>query len=369
MKPEQPTIMITPEDHAQATQVREWIHKYVESLPILALYQYDIEIVEKTGEYWDAMVKVDVEEDEIVAKLTFKEPIKEMVLLHELIHIHLDYVVGPWSLGLDFDYTQVEINRRTKSWIKNLHQVFEEWFVELYLFQHIFYHKEDEDYLKEFLGQSYKDYLHSLDYGLEHIDDRYFSSLGDCLSNTHTAGSVYCRALFYHTLLAVDDRIPNSHRPRSASGIKAALVGVLSNYTNLDLLDSGYYLSLFSDFINTMVKHQLGTMEEATSVVHLPGHRPRVIFTQTFKLAIDDLDAEMKYLDSIEPKMEEMIREYLQQNSTNVDLGEIMSKVIHTLIPHALKFTDLEAQGIFYYYLQDLASGLGIEIVDDEDDF
>ena len=64
--------------------------------------------------------------------------------------------------------------------------------------------------------------------------------------------------------------------------------------------------------------------------------------------------------------MEEMIREYLQQNSTNVDPGEIESKVIHTLIPHDLKFTEIEAQRIFDYYLQDLASELGIEIVDDE---
>lgn len=368
MKPEQPTIKIIPEDHPQAPQVREWIYKYVECFPILAEYPYNIKIVEKTGPYWDAMVEVEVEvgeDEELVAKLTFREPIQEFVLFHELIHIHLNFVSEEMSLRFDFDYTQVELNRRTKIWINNLYRVFEEWFIELYLFQHIFKHKEDDDFIREFLGKSYNDYLYSLDKGLQDMDDRYFGSLGDCLSAVVTVASSACLDLFYHTLLAGDDRIPDSYRPQSASGINAALVGVLSNYTNLDLLDSAYYRSLFSDFINTVVKHQIGATEKATYVVQHPEKRPRVIFTQTFQLAIDDFNAEMIYLDSIEPKMKKMIREYLQQNSTNVDPMEIWSKVIHTLIPHDLKFTEIEAEEIFNYYLKDLASELGIEIVDD----
>ena len=116
------------------------IEKFAIDYPRLNYFHYEITVLEKTDDKWIGDIWTERTRTRSIAHITLERPIIEKVFHHELMHVHLDTIFRPsiYQIQPSFNFDDCKINKRTMWEIGHFASFFEEWFVELYTFEHLY---------------------------------------------------------------------------------------------------------------------------------------------------------------------------------------------------------------------------------------
>ena len=322
------------------------IEKFAIDYPRLNYFHYEITVLEKTDDKWIGDTWTERTRTRSIAHITLERPIIEKVFHHELMHVHLDTIFRPsfFLIQPSFNFDDCKINKRTMWEIGHFASFFEEWFVELYTFEHLYLNRDDKAYIELFLGNSYENYFRQMDYKIDKMYDQDYNDLSTLLLDVIEDERRNIIGLFKHAVINDHNKTPDQFIPKKVSGIKNELIEILQKYrdlTKFELADSpsfstdfeptNYVISLFSEFINLIGSHQSGQTEPLTIVKARKMGNNQIIFTKHFGSAISDFDDGMAAVDAQFESIISKIETHKMKGIT--DQTQMMNLIVDEFIP------------------------------------
>ena len=324
------------------------IEKFAIDYPRLNYFHYEITVLEKTDDKWIGDTWTERTRTRSIAHITLERPIIEKVFHHELMHVHLDTIFRPSFILIQpsFNFDDCKINKRTMWEIGHFASFFEEWFVELYTFEHLYLNRDDKAYIELFLGDSYENYFRQMDYKIDKMYDQDYNDLSTLLLDVIEDERRNIIGLFKHAVINDHNKTPDQFIPKKVSGIKNELIEILQKYrdlTKFELADPpsfsrdnepiNYVISLFSEFINLIGSHQSGQTEPLTIVKARKMGNNQIIFTKHFGSAISDFDDGMAAVDAQVESIISKIETHKMKGIT--DQTQMMNLIVDEFIPLA----------------------------------
>lgn len=237
-----------------------WVDKFRELYPESLSWDVDISIT-NDDPLSGASAFVNFDEDNVSISLNSSDPRQIKILYHELLHPimvnfsdHGDYI---------FDYSDVDLHPLTISCLKNLYTSFEDWFIELGIYNLINTNKDNHEFLQAFISGTFNDYLENLIlYDLTNYSHpSYMLYIEHILRELFVGKIIPPRSMWclYNCCLYrnINKDSLQKHLPNLAP-IEKKLVAILNEYSDIDKLSKDYYKSLFCDFFNTITNHFFG---------------------------------------------------------------------------------------------------------------
>lgn len=347
------TYHITPADHPFGKQLKIWTRKYAKRFRPLFSYIYNYEIVNMMPFAYDASVTT---EGFGRAFIKVEENITESVLFHELMHLYVqridqherfgEFVIFPDGLGLH--------SRRILSF---LYRVFEEWFVELLIFDEGQSLKDNPRALHNFFGRDYETYANQLDHGLHIVPEKYYSNVPLFLHFINQHSYAHMRALYYQAIMEKHAGILGIVPPVIPPGKKRDLVNIFLKYGDIDKLDKSYYMHFAVDFLNALLMPHSKTMGP---IVTLQGDPAMIVFSDEIFPIMASYESDVQGVLDLSPQIEAIIEndfvavsaEVVNKHYTWIRLS---AELFHTEREHLA----VHARGIFDEKYADLCKRHG----------
>ncbi len=193
--------------------------------------------------------------------LNFTDPRHLKVLFHELLHKSMSKY-SKRGAGI-FDYSMVDLHHLTKKSLRNFYQSFEDWFIELTIWDFLHKIKDNHDLMKIFYGDSYNNFLQDLDmYDITNLKDGDFIFYPEqqVFELIHFSQiPPYTMWSLYHTTYTREIvGYSGKNKIRNLTEIEQKLIKVLKQYSDLSMLNEQYYRNLYCDYINTTTNYFFG---------------------------------------------------------------------------------------------------------------